>query len=123
MALRRARLRRVGVGVVLATAGTIATSACTSGGAADPVTGASPEPASTAPASPTVAPTPVEPPATPSAFSTAAGPTGLTFRDYLGASVPAGAAGPTSAADGTASGWRRDDAGAVLAAAHVAVAA
>ncbi|MFY0408625.1 hypothetical protein [Solicola sp. PLA-1-18] len=117
-------LRRVPTWAALTSSAVLALTACTSGAdGTDPVTGATTAPSATATAPPATTATPVVPPATPTAFSTANGPTGLTFRDYLGASVPGGAAGPRTVAAGTASGWTRDAAGAVLAAAHVAVAA
>lgn len=76
---------------------------------------------SSVPPTATTSPVVVDPPAT--VAPGAAGAVGrLTWRSYLGAAVPGGAAGPRHSTAGTASGWTRSVPGAVLAAAHLAVA-
>lgn len=122
---RRRRGAAVRATVALACAATLA--ACTAddpaGGAADatspPTTAASPAPgAGTAPSSGPVVTAPATPTTSPRPVSASA----LTWRTYLGASVPGGVPGPTQVGPNRVAGWRAGTSGAVFAAAHLAVA-
>lgn len=119
MTKRRGALRLIGVGAVVVA---LPLGGCTGG--ADSNAGRAPrtEPSRSAATSPGDRAPEVTPPATPTAFDTAPAASGVRFRNYLGASVPGGRAGPRDVSAGTASGWTRTRAGAVLAAAHFAVA-
>lgn len=115
------RLARIAVSltacVVLVSCGAGGSSGPTgSASTASPQSPATSEAASPSPSQTTVTPIPTPP-------TSSARVHELSWREYFGAYVPGGQAGPMRTSRFSASGWSHDEAGAVFAAAHFAVAA